>query len=126
MAKTKIVIAEDDAHILDLLHHVLAGQGYEVTPAKDGEEGLEAVKRVHPDLLVTDVMMPRRNGYQLVHAILNDFPDLPTPKIVILTSRTDSADVKKGLTVGADMYIAKPFDVHEVLHLVKELLAQKG
>ena len=123
MAPTaRIVIAEDDPHILELLHHVLSGQGYDVTSTKDGEEGLEAVRRLHPDLVLTDVMMPRRNGYQLVHALLNEYHDLPTPKIIILTSRTDPADVKKGLTVGADVYIGKPFDVQEVIGHVKDLL----
>ncbi len=126
MAKTtRVVIAEDDPHILQLLQHVLTAQGYEVTPAKDGEEGLEAVKRLKPDLLITDVMMPRRNGYQLVHALLNDFPDVPAPKIIILTSRTDPGDVKTGLTVGADVYIAKPFDVHEITQQVRDLLASR-
>lgn len=126
MAKTaRIVIAEDDPHILQLLEHVLSVEGHQVTTAKDGEEGLETVKRLKPDLLITDVMMPRRNGYQLVHAILNETQDLPTPKIIILTSRTDPADVKRGLTVGADVYIAKPFDIQEVTGHVRELLASQ-
>ena len=63
MAKTpRVVIAEDDTNILDLLRHVLTGEGYEVIPANDGEEGLEAVRRSRPDLLITDVMMPKKNG----------------------------------------------------------------
>src|SRR5262245_29901701 len=116
MPKTsRIVLAEDDPHILELLEHVLTSQGYEVTATHDGEAGLEAVRRIRPDLVITDVMMPRRNGYQLVHALLNDFHEAPTPKIIMLTSRTDPADVKKGLTIGADVYIAKPFDVQEVI-----------
>lgn len=120
----RIVIAEDDNNILDLLQHVLKGEGYDITTAADGEEGLEAVKKVKPDLLITDVMMPRKNGYQLVHSILNDLPDVPAPKIIILTSRTDPSDVKRGLSVGADVYIAKPFDIQEVTGHVRELLEQ--
>ncbi len=123
MAKgSRIVLVEDDVHILELLRHVLAGQGYEVAIAKDGEEGLAEVLRVHPDLLITDVVMPRKNGYQLVHALLNDYHDLPTPKIIILTSRNDPAGIKTGLTVGADVYIGKPFDIQEVVSHVAELL----
>jgi DNA-binding response OmpR family regulator len=124
MSKTaRIVLVEDDPHILQLLQHVLSMDGYEVIAAKDGEEGLAAVKQVKPALLITDVMMPRRNGYQLVHALLNEVHDVPTPKIIILTSRTDPADVKRGLTVGADVYIAKPFDIQEVTGHVRELLS---
>jgi DNA-binding response OmpR family regulator len=127
MSKTaRIVIAEDDPHILQLLEHVLSVDGHQVATAKDGEEGLELVKKIRPDLLITDVMMPRRNGYQLVHSVLNETQDLPTPKIIILTSRTDPSDVKRGLTVGADVYIAKPFDIQEVTGHVRELLASAG
>lgn len=120
----KIVVAEDDPFILQLLEHMLTARGYRVITAPDGEEALAAVKREKPDLLITDVMMPRRNGYQLVHALMNDDQDTPAPKIIILTSRTDPADIKKGLSVGADIFIPKPFDVQDLAREIDDLLAK--
>jgi DNA-binding response OmpR family regulator len=66
-------------------------------------------------------MMPHMNGYQLVHSLAQRH-DIPTPRIIILTSRTDPSDVQRGLNVGADMYIPKPFDINEVAARVAELL----
>ena len=118
--KPRIVVAEDDPNILQLLEHVLTVKGYEVTAAKDGEEALESVRRVKPPLLIADVMMPRRNGYQLVQELRKERIAL---KIILLTSKTDPADVRQGIAAGADVYIAKPFDVQEVLSHVGVLLA---
>lgn len=119
----KIVIAEDDINILNLLHIFLSGKGYDVTSVKDGQEALDALARVQPALLITDVMMPRLNGYQLVNAVVNERQDIPMPKVIMLTSRTDPSDVKRGLIVGADRYITKPFDLQDVAKNVQELLA---
>ena len=117
--KQRIVLAEDDPNILQLLEHVLTVKGYDVTATKDGEEGLEAVRRIKPPLLIADVMMPRRNGYQLVQALRKEGIPL---KVILLTSRTDPGDVRQGLDAGADVYIAKPFDVQEILSHVGVLL----
>jgi DNA-binding response OmpR family regulator len=117
--KPRIVVAEDDLNILQLLEHVLTVKGYEVTAAKDGEEALEAVRRLKPPLLIADVMMPRRNGYQLVQALRKERAAI---KIILLTSKTDPADVRQGLDAGADVYIAKPFDIQEVISHVGVLL----
>jgi DNA-binding response OmpR family regulator len=106
------------------LYVFLSGRGYTVSTAVDGREALALVEQVKPDLLITDVMMPNMNGYQLVHALTAERHDIPTPRIIILTSRTDTADVQRGLTVGADMYIPKPFDITEVAARVDELLSE--
>lgn len=119
----KILIVEDDSNISNLLFISLSGRGYDLYTASDGQEALERMGELKPDLLITDVMMPRMNGYQLVHTLTQERYDIPTPKIIILTSRTDEEDVKKGLKVGADMYIPKPFDVQEIPQRVKELLS---
>ncbi len=121
----KIVIAEDDPNILELLKIFLNDRGYDVTCASDGREALEKVGEIKPDLLITDVMMPRMNGYQLVNALCNEQYDIELPKIIILTSRTDPADIRRGLTVGADMYIQKPFDLEEIDSQIKELLEER-
>jgi two-component system, OmpR family, response regulator MprA len=122
----KIVLAEDDPFILQLLDHMLTARGYQVIATPDGEEALAAVRRERPALLITDVMMPRKNGYQLVHALMNDDQETPAPKIIILTSRTDPADIKRGLTVGADVFIPKPFDVQDLAFEVQQLLDRKN
>ena len=121
MAST-ILIAEDDPNILNLLHVFLTGRGYTVHKAVDGREALDRMPEVKPDLLITDVMMPRLNGYQLVHTLTTERYDIPTPRIIILTSRTDPSDIQRGLNVGADMYISKPFDMTEMATHVEELL----
>src|SRR5687768_16536393 len=124
MAKTgSILIAEDDPNILNLLCVFLSGRGYTVFTAVDGREALKLAEEVKPDLLITDVMMPHMNGYQLVHTLATERHDIPTPRIIILTSRTDASDVQRGLTIGADMYIPKPFDITEVAARVEELLS---
>jgi DNA-binding response OmpR family regulator len=121
---SSILIAEDDPNILNLLYVFLSGRGYTVSTAVDGREALKLAAEVKPDLLITDVMMPHMNGYQLVHTLTTERHDIPTPRIIILTSRTDTADVQRGLNVGADMYIPKPFDITEVAARVDELLRE--
>jgi len=120
----RILIAEDDPNILNLLYVFLSQQGYTVEKATDGREALRLAAAITPDLLITDVMMPHMNGYQLVNAIVYERVDIPTPKIIMLTSRTDPSDVQRGLDVGVDMYIPKPFDIAEVTARVAELLSE--
>ena len=125
MTTANILIAEDDPNILNLLHVFLSGRGYNVFTAVNGREALDLLKEVQPELLITDVMMPEMNGYQLVHNLTVERYDIATPKIIMLTSRTDPTDIQRGLNVGVDMYITKPFDVSEVADRVAELLAEK-
>jgi DNA-binding response OmpR family regulator len=117
----RILIAEDDPNIANLLLISLTGRGYDIYSAKDGQEALERLSEVKPNVLITDVMMPRMNGFQLVNAVRDRY-DVPTPKIIILTSRSADEDVQRGLNVGADMYIPKPFDIEEIPLRVAELL----
>ena len=115
-------MAKRHRHILALLANLLSGSGHRVITAADGQEALKYLESVKVDLLITDVMMPRMNGYQLIHAITAERQDIPTPKIIILTSRSEPADIKRGLSVGADIYIPKPFDLTEMSAQVNELL----
>lgn len=120
----KLLVVDDDMDIRNLLHVFLSGCGYKVAMASNGREALELMQVDPPDILITDVMMPEMNGYQLVQYLSTDY-EFPLPKIIILTSRTDPADVQKGLGVGADMFITKPFDMNELADQVAELLKEK-
>jgi DNA-binding response OmpR family regulator len=120
----KIFVVEDDPDILSLLQVFLSSRGYQIATATNGREALDRIRDVRPDVLITDVMMPEMNGYQLVHQLSTEVYDIPTPKIIILTSRTDSSDVQRGINVGADMYITKPFDMNDLASRVEELLSE--
>lgn len=120
----KILIAEDDPNILGLLSVFLSGLGYEVTLARDGQEALEMTTRLKPDLLIVDVMMPRMNGFKLVNTLTTERHDVPLPKIIMLTSLADQENVQRGMSVGADVYIPKPFNLEDVAARVKELLGE--
>lgn len=122
----KILIAEDDANILGLLSVFLSGLGYAVSLARDGQEALEMAAQIKPDLMIVDVMMPRMNGFKLVNSLAMDRHDIPMPKIVMLTSLADQENVQRGMSVGADVYIPKPFNLEDVAARVKELLGETG
>jgi two-component system alkaline phosphatase synthesis response regulator PhoP len=122
----KILIAEDDPNILGLLSVFLSGLGYEVTLARDGQEALEMTTRINPDLLIVDVMMPRMNGFKLVNTLTTERHDVPLPKVIMLTSLADQENVQRGMSVGADVYIPKPFNLEDIAARVKELLGETG
>ncbi|HMU74733.1 MAG TPA: response regulator [Elusimicrobiota bacterium] len=122
----KILIAEDDPNILGLLSVFLSGLGYEVALARDGQEALEMAAQVKPDLLIADVMMPRMNGFKLVNTLTSERHDIPMPKVIMLTSLADQENVQRGMSVGADVYIPKPFNLEDVAARVKELLGAAG
>lgn len=122
----KILIAEDDANILGLLSVFLSGLGYEVSLARDGQEALDMASQVKPDLLIADVMMPRMNGFKLVNTLAMDRHDIPMPKVIMLTSLADQENINRGLSVGADVYIPKPFNLEDVAARIKELLGDKA
>lgn len=122
----KILIAEDDANILGLLSVFLSGLGYEVSLARDGQEALDMAGQVKPDLLIADIMMPRMNGFKLVNTLAMDRHDIPMPKVIMLTSLADQENINRGLSVGADVYIPKPFNLEDVAARIKELLGEKA
>jgi len=115
----KILLVEDDADIRLLVSRALNGAGYEVLSAEDGVGALDVMERVHPDLLITDIMMPRMDGYELAeNARLYD-PRMP---IVFMTAREDKASQLRGYRIGIDDYITKPFDMDLLLVKLSALL----
>ena len=103
----KVLIADDEPDILEILKYNLVGQGYEVITAKDGDEALEKAKKTQPDLIVLDVMMPKKSGVEVCQ-ILRMQPAFKDTLIIFLTAVNDDGTQIKGLETGADDYLSKP------------------
>ncbi|MDE3102380.1 MAG: response regulator transcription factor [Chloroflexota bacterium] len=114
----RILIVDDHADLRHTLGYALRQEGYEVATAEDGEQALEAMPRVDPDLVVLDVMLPTIDGFDVARRIRRD-SDVP---ILMLTARDTELDKVVGLEIGADDYIAKPFSVRELIARVRALL----
>jgi DNA-binding response OmpR family regulator len=118
-----IVVADDDADILDLVSLTLERAGHVVHRARDGEEALELVRRECPDVAVLDVAMPKLDGFELTRRLRGN-PDTSEVRIVLLTARVQEADTHTGLAVGAHEYIPKPFSPQDLQDRVAALLRQ--
>jgi two-component system alkaline phosphatase synthesis response regulator PhoP len=117
----KIMIADDERNIVTAIEFLLQRSGYEVRIANNGEDALKQLERFVPDLLLLDIMMPAINGYEVCQTIRQS-AHLRHVKIIMLTARGRDADLAKGLALGADAYITKPFANADLLAKVKELL----
>ena len=115
----KLLIADDDNEIRELLEFDLSHSGYSVDTAKDGEEALQKALTNHYDLILLDVMMPKMNGFDVCKHIRNSKHDIP---ILMLTAKGTINDKTQGFDSGADDYIVKPFDIQEVLLRVRALV----
>ncbi|EMN4469574.1 response regulator [Aeromonas hydrophila] len=114
----KILLVDDDLELTQLLTEILTLEGFQVTVAEDGEEGLQRLAEQHFNLVLLDVMMPKLNGFAML-ARLRKTHDTP---VLMLTARGDSQDRVNGLEAGADDYLAKPFDDRELLARVRAIL----
>ena len=119
----KILIADDEPSIVAAVEFLLRRNGYEVEVARNGEEALRLVDTSHPDLVVLDVMMPVKSGYEICKRI-RERPDSESIKIIMLSAKGRDAEVSKGLSIGADVYITKPFSTRELLAKIEGLLRQ--
>ena len=117
MEKT-ILIVEDDSNIRELLQMYLSQEGYRIETAQDGADGLRAFKRVHPDLVLLDLMMPVMDGTQMIRE-LRAFSNTP---VIVLTAKGEVFDKVTLLELGADDYITKPFEMREVIARVRAVL----
>jgi len=122
MAK-KILIADDEANIVLSLEFLMRQAGYEVRSAPDGEQAVKALAAFKPDLVLLDVMLPLRDGFEVCQTIRED-PELKRMKIVMLTAKGREVEVAKGLALGADLYITKPFATRDLLASVRQLLGE--
>ena len=123
MAK-KILVVDDEIHIVQIVKFNLEKRGgYEVITAKNGEEGLETAKEQMPDLILSDVMMPKMSGFQFCEALKRD-AELKKIPFIILTAKGQENDIKTGTDLGADDYITKPFSPKALLEKVAEILGE--
>ena len=118
MANEKILVVDDDTNICELLRLYLTKEGYQVTVANDGEEGLEKFNQVKPDMVLLDVMMPRMDGLEVCRRIRK----AGNTPVMMLTAKGETFDKVLGLELGADDYVVKPFDAKEVVARVKAVL----
>jgi two-component system alkaline phosphatase synthesis response regulator PhoP len=117
----RILVVDDDKSILKVLRGYLEQAGYQVLVASDGEAALHTLRRERPDLMVLDVMMPGRDGWDVTRTVRADTSLAATP-IIMLTARIEDTDKIVGLELGADDYITKPFNAREVVARVNALL----
>jgi two-component system, OmpR family, alkaline phosphatase synthesis response regulator PhoP len=120
----KILIADDEPSIVTALEFLLKRSGYEVQIARDGDEALRLVEMMHPDLVLLDIMMPVKSGYEVCKQ-LRERPESRDVKIIMLTAKGRDAEVAKGLTVGADVYITKPFSTRDLMGRIHALLEEQ-
>ena len=113
-----ILIADDEPNIVISLEYLLQREGYRVEVARDGDEALQAFQRQVPDLVLLDVMMPRLSGYDVCQKIRENAAWSGT-RIVMLTARGREIEVAKGLALGADAYVTKPFSTQDLLGQVR-------
>ena len=121
MSEKKVLVVDDEPYILRTLTFVLEKEGYVVSSATDGEEAMVGVRSSKPDLMFLDVMMPKKNGYEVCQEIKGD-PELRDIYVIMLTAKGQEADREQGLSIGADEFITKPFSPFEVVARVTELL----
>ena len=119
----KVLIADDDQNIVISIEFLMKREGFQVLIANDGEDALAKVISERPDLVLLDVMMPKKNGYEVCQSIKSD-PALASTKVLMLTAKGRDTEVAKGLAIGADDYMTKPFSTRELVARAKDLLAK--
>jgi DNA-binding response OmpR family regulator len=117
----RILIVDDEPNIVISLEYLMKKEGFEVAVATDGEAALLKAASFVPDLILLDVMMPKKSGFEVCEALRAD-PALAAVKIIMLTAKGRETEVAKGLALGADMYITKPFSTKELVLQIKLLL----
>jgi DNA-binding response OmpR family regulator len=119
----KILVADDEPNIVISLEYLLKREGYTVVIARDGQEALDAIARELPDLVLLDVMMPKKTGFEVCQEVRAS-DTLQATKILMLTAKGRDTDVAKGTALGADAYMTKPFSTRDLVAKVAEMLGR--
>ena len=121
----RILAVDDEPNIVRLIQVNLERQGYTVETANNGAQALAKIRENRPDLLVSDVMMPEMDGFELLSTIRRD-PMLEDLPVIMLTAKAQDSNVMEGYSRGADMYLTKPFNPQELLQFVKRILSSNS
>jgi DNA-binding response OmpR family regulator len=125
MPAPTVLVVEDDPTILQLLEVNFEMEGYIVLRAEDGEQGLAVARESRPDVVVSDVMMPKMSGLELVQA-LKTSADTKAIPVILLSAKAQGTDVRMGLEAGADDYVTKPFEPLDLIDRVNAVLRRNG
>jgi len=117
----KILVVDDEPHVIKSLTFVLTKEGYDVSSAENGEDAMAKMRQSKPNLVFLDVMMPKKNGYEVCQEVKRD-SGLRDICVIMLTAKGQEADREQGLDVGADEFMTKPFSPMGIVEKVKELL----
>jgi len=120
-----VLIVDDEVSICLSLRHLMKREGYDVRVVHDGEAALDAVREAAPDLILLDVMIPKRDGYDVCQTIRKN-PDWNDVRIVMVTAKGRDVEAEKGLALGANAYVTKPFSTRELAEKVRSLLEGAG
>jgi DNA-binding response OmpR family regulator len=120
MSRPLILVVDDEPNIRETVSYILELEGFRVETAEDGEQALEAARRLQPKVILLDVMMPHRDGFSVCSALRAD-PTLWSVQIVMLTALGQKVHQQRALEAGADYYLTKPFDEDELLTLLRRL-----
>ena len=121
MANNKVLVVDDEPFILRSLSFVLRKEGFDVSEASNGEDAMELIRSEQPGLVLLDVMMPKKNGYEVLGEVKTD-DDLKSTYIIMLTAKGQEADKLKGMALGVDEYLTKPFSPLKIVERAREVL----
>jgi two-component system alkaline phosphatase synthesis response regulator PhoP len=119
--KQRVLIADDEPNIVVSLEFLMEQSGYEIRTVSNGDDALRVAREFRPHLMILDIMLPLKNGFEVCQ-VIRESPELNPLKIILLTAKGRETEVAKGLALGADAYITKPFATRELLEAVKRLL----
>jgi len=119
----KILVADDEPNIVISLEYLLKREGYTVVIARDGQEAVDAIVRELPDLVLLDVMMPKKTGFEVCQEV-RGLETVQATKILMLTAKGRDTDIAKGMALGADAYMTKPFATRELVQKVADMLGR--
>ena len=120
LSNVKVLIVDDEPNILMSLEFLMKKEGYRVFIARDGEEAFDIIKSEVPDVVLLDIMMPKKDGYQVCQFIKTT-SDYSHAKVIFMSAKSKEGDIEKGIDLGADLYISKPFSTRDLLSKVNAM-----